>query len=172
MGLFDIFGDILGLSPPSTSEAMSKEDINWLMEQALGANRTDQQGLFTGYSWDEDPSGKWTQTQSVNDALLPGIERLLGNATQEQGGYESQGFGGLMDALMGQRQQQHGASPRQPQGGGQPPVNYQPPQAGGQQGGSNGQQHPAGRHMNPAAGSGGYWTPSDRNPINDMLRPR
>ncbi len=154
MGLFDFIGDILGLSPPSTGEAMSKEDIAWLMDQALTNNRTDQQGLFTGFNWSQGGDGRWTQTQTLNDALLPAVQQLVGRASGEPNTYDS-GFGGLIDAYMQNRQHQYpsagsGASQRPPY---QPPESiaplYQPP------------QEPPTNHQRPPwmGGGGGGWGP-------------
>lgn len=165
MGILDFIGDILGVSPPSSSESMSKEDIAWLMDQALTANRTNQQGLFSGFNWNESPDGTWTQSQTVNPALMPGIERLLGKASGPSEPYQSpEAFGGLMDALVKNRQHQFNL----PQTGAgrnaqQPPERYVPLQEQN----STPAEMPRGG-MGPPGGSvggggGGYWQPPPRN---------
>ena len=151
MGLFDFVGDILGLSPPSTGEAMSKEDIAWLMDQALTANRTNKQGLFGGWDWNQGADGTWTQTESINPALMPGIERLLGSATQAPEEYKNP-FGALAESMLAERHSRRGMeAPQMPQNAtfsAPGPVPFQ-------QAGNPAQQQPGPPMMPPGGGSGG-----------------
>lgn len=78
--------------------------VNWdqiekLMKLDADLNRTNRQGLFTGWQWDED--GK-TQTQTLNPMMMPGYMRLMGRS---MGGgfdeYESpEQFNSMLDASM------------------------------------------------------------------------
>lgn len=116
MGLFDFVGDLLGLSPPSASEAMSKEDLAWLMEKGIRANQIDQQGIFTGsrYTGGEGTNQPRTQTTTVNPALQPAIDRLLGGLTGDIQPYKNP-FGDLMSAMLEKKHQQYGlGAPQMP----------------------------------------------------------
>ena len=110
-----IVGGIMDLAfggAPSTKDSMSKEDIAWLMDQGLTANRTDKQGLFGGWDWTQGDDGRWTQTESVNSALQPGIEKLMGKISGDQKPYESpEQFNVLLDSLMNKKMQNHGQDP-------------------------------------------------------------
>ncbi len=104
--------DLVFGKAPSTSDSMSKEDIAWLMDEGLTANRTDKQGLFGGWDWTQDQDGRWTQTENVNQALMPGIENLMGKIGGGQTPYESpEQFGVLLDAMMGNKMTQYGQDP-------------------------------------------------------------
>ena len=131
-----LFGGILDglIGAPSTSEAMSKEDIDWLMQKSMEANRTDKQGLFGGWDWTQGQDGRWTQTENVNEALLPGIENMMGQISGNQESYQApEQFGKLLDAMMGNKMEQYGMdasgyqpsgqAPQQPQG-----AAYAPPE--------------------------------------------
>ena len=126
MALLSFLTDILFGSPPSSSESMSKEDIAWLMDEGLTANRTDKQGLFGGWDWTQGQDGRWTQTENVNPALQPGIEKLMGAISGDQKPYESpEQFSSLLDAMMGNKMTQYGLEPGGYEPSGQP---YQPVQ--------------------------------------------
>ena len=154
MGLFDFIGDILGLSPPSTGDAMSREDIAWLMDKGLTANRTDKEGIFGGWNWSEGPDGRWTQTEHVSDALIPGIEKLLGKIGNDPTPYESpQQFSTLLDAMMGNRMAQYNQDPSGYAPSGQA---YQPTErVAFEQPGARPSVPPTGGSYMPGAGGGG-----------------
>jgi len=140
MGLFSGLTDLVFGKAPSSGDSMSKEDIAWLMDEGLTANRTDKQGLFGGWDWTQGEDGRWTQTENINPAMMPGIEKLMGVIGGEQAPYKSPDqFNVLLDSLMGERMQSHGR-----QAGGYAPsrreykpmqrMDYSPPQKGGNTG--------------------------------------
>jgi len=150
MGLLSGPLEFLFGAAPTTSEAMSKEDIAWLMDQGLTANRTDKQGLFGGWGWTQGPDGRWMQTETVNEALIPGIEKLMGSISGDQKPYESpEQFSVMLDAMMGNKLESLGQDP----GGYKPsyspyqPVErmpYSPPEQPQQHAGSSGYGRGAG----------------------------
>ena len=133
MGLFDFVGDLLGLSPPSPGEAMSKEDLAWLMEKGILANQIDQQGIFTGsqYTGGEGTGKPRTQSTTVNPELMPALERMIGGLGEPQP-YQNP-FQDLLGSMLAERHADRGMSgPQMPQNAiSSYPAQY-PPQMGPQ----------------------------------------
>ena len=117
MGLFDFVGDLLGLSPPSAGEAMSKEDLLWLMEKGILANQIDQQGIFTGsrYTGGEGTGQPRTQTTTVNPGLEAGIARMMEQVGAEPQAYKNP-FEDLLGSMLAERHASRGmGAPQMPQ---------------------------------------------------------
>lgn len=135
MGLFDFVGDLLGLSPPTPGEAMSKEDLAWLMEKGIRANQIDQQGIFTGsrYTGGEGTGEPRTQTTVVNPALQSALDRMIGGLGEPQA-YQNP-FQDLLGSMLAERHADRGmGAPQMPQNAvSSYPAQY-PPQMGPQPG--------------------------------------
>jgi len=77
--LTKIFG--VGGSKTST-KAVDKDQLKWLLELGLDANRFNQNSLFSGWEWSKGPDGRMTQQQTVNPELQPALDALLSRVNQ------------------------------------------------------------------------------------------
>lgn len=86
----------------------SQGKIDWkelgkMVELQAQVNRTDRQGLFTGWEWDRNEDGTVgsTQTQTVNPAFQGAVDRLGFNAGKPADPYTSPSqFSEMLDAKM------------------------------------------------------------------------
>jgi hypothetical protein len=100
------------------------EAIERLMERDAELNRTDRQGVFTGWNWNQNQDGTWGQTQSVAPGMQGGVDRLM-SRSQGQGmdPYQSSPqFSQLLDARMANQMDRSGIGAQ-----GQAPQGYGPP---------------------------------------------
>lgn len=83
-------------------------EIEKLMKLETELNRTNQHGIFGGWDWSQGPNG-WTQTQSVNPALQPGVDSFMGRVAQGSNSPELQQ---LMQARFASMMNNQGVRPR------------------------------------------------------------
>lgn len=125
MGLIDsLFGNLLGGGGKQASPDWAQ--IEKLMQMEADLNRTNRQGIFGGWDWQENPDGSWTQYQTLAPGMQVGADRLLARATQGMGDYQSPSqFGSMLDAMMANQYDRLGLT-----GGNRPPTEqYGPPSA-------------------------------------------
>jgi hypothetical protein len=108
------------LSAQGSTSKKGKTDwreIERLMALDTQMNRTDRQGLFSGWEWSEDPeTGRWTQTQTVPNGMLGPKDRLFDRAAgMGMNPYTSpEQFGSMLDAKMANQMNQQGILSEQP----------------------------------------------------------
>jgi hypothetical protein len=99
MGILSGIGDFL---------LGSKGKIDWdelrkMVELQADVNRTDRNGVFTGWEWDRDAEGNPldTQRQTINPAFQGAVDRLGFNAGKPEDPYTSPSqFSQMLDAKM------------------------------------------------------------------------
>jgi hypothetical protein len=114
---------LLGDAISAQYSSKSKGKIDWreierLMALDTRSNRTDRQGIFSGWEWDEDPeTGRWTQTQTLQDGMRGSSDRLMDRANGlGMNPYTSpEQFGSMLDAKMANQMGQQGLLSDQPQ---------------------------------------------------------
>lgn len=181
-GDFD-WGNLIGSFFGANAQVNKKGKIDWkqierLMALDTQSNRTDRQGLFSGWEWSEDPeTGRWTQTQTVKDGMQGSSDRLIDRANGlGMNPYTSpEQFSSMLDAKMANQMNQQGILSEQPDlrrlfgdysatrtgrfptgsfQNNQPPRQNQNPVAGGN-GGNGGGGGVGGGEGAPYVGSGG-----------------
>jgi hypothetical protein len=119
-----------------------------MMKMSTDLNRYNDVGIFGSTNWEEGDDGKWTRTNSANEALQPGIESLMSfasNQDQQPNYTQPDQFSQLLDAKMANQMQRHGIG----EGGAPPdPASYGAPAA--QQQGGQGPSQPPNNQMGPA----------------------
>jgi len=89
----------------------SKGKIDWkelqkMVELQAETNRTNRQGIFTGWEWDED---KQTQTQTIDPRFQGAVDRLGFNAGKPADPYKSPSqFSTMLDAKMANQMNRQG----------------------------------------------------------------
>jgi len=87
---------------------VDKEELGYIINLMLNANRTNQRGIFGGWDWDDD---KTTQTQYVNPEIQPAVDSFVGRVNQ---GTEDPRNNALMQARFEAMMNRPGLSPRPP----------------------------------------------------------
>lgn len=85
-------------------------EIEKLMRLSTELNRTNQNGILSGWNWSEGPNG-WTQNQTINPGLQPAVDKFMGR----MGEGEDPQLKALRDARFQAMMNQQGAAPRPPQ---------------------------------------------------------
>jgi hypothetical protein len=103
-----LLGSIVGEGKP---QKVDWKQLERMMALDARMNRFNDQGIFGGTEWTENPDGTWERRHVVNEALQPGIEAIMGRAVspvqRSSFGMPSQ-FGSLMDAKMANQMGRHG----------------------------------------------------------------
>ena len=108
MGIFkDIVGGIFG----SAGGEMDWDGLMRMMELETSLNRTDRQGAFSGYEWEEDPeTGRWTQNYTMTPGMQQGADRLMARSQGE--GFDPyrspEQFSTMLDSAMASQMQRQG----------------------------------------------------------------
>ena len=115
MGLGSFIGDAMGFLFGGAAGGGKANKPDWdaimrLMELEQELNRTNRQGIFGGWNWEEGPDGTWTQQQTLAPGMQQGADRLMARS-QGQGfdPYTSPDqFSQLLDAKMANQMGRHG----------------------------------------------------------------
>lgn len=110
MGIFSKIGDAIF----GSEGKVDWEELRKIMAYDAELNRTDRQGMFTGWEWEKDDQGNPTgkQIQTIDPSFMGAVDRLRGSATREADPYTSPDqFSNLLDAKMANQMQRHGQDP-------------------------------------------------------------